>query len=159
MNENDKERIYITIEKKKELITEREFLHNNGRREIAKRLDDAKALGDLSENAEYHQAREDQSHMESRITEIEHILKYGEVIKKTNSDKIEVGSSVIILKKDDQKEIKYKIVGTQESDIFEGKIAFSSPLASAMMGKSKGDSFTFKKPSGENQEFSIIDVK
>lgn len=155
----NKDRIFITLDKRRELEIELESLANSGRHEIAHRLDEAKALGDLSENAEYHQAREDQSHMESRIEEIEYILKYGEIIEKNSDGKINVGSEVVIMKKGEGKEIIYTIVGTQEADIFKGKIAFSSPLASAMIGKSSGEEFEFETPSGDVQKFVVISIK
>ena len=155
----DSDRIFITGKKKKELEKELDFLTNDGRRKIAKELDNAKALGDLSENAEYHQAREDQGRMEARITEIENILKNAEIIKKSKTGKIQVGSEITILKKEENKEFKYKLVGVQEVDILSGKISFSSPLGSAMMGKEAGDSFGFKTPNGKVQKFEIKDVK
>ncbi len=153
------EKIFISIEKKKELEKELDNLINKGRHEIASRLDEAKALGDLSENAEYHQAREDQSHLESRINEIEYVLKYAEIVKKNNSNTVEVGSEVTIVRKDTKKKIVYKIVGVQEADVFEGKIAFSSPLATAIIGKSKNEEFHFETPNGEKQYFNIVDIK
>ena len=155
----DSDKIFITTKKKKELEKELEFLTNEGRRKIAKELDDAKALGDLSENAEYHQAREDQGRMEARITEIENILKNAEIIRKSKTGKIQVGSEVTVIKKDDNKELKYKLVGAQEIDILSGKISFNSPLGSAMIGKKVGDSFEFKTPNGKIQKFEIKEVK
>ena len=153
------DRIFITGKKKKELEKELDFLTNEGRRKIAKELDDAKALGDLSENAEYHQAREDQGRMEARITEIENILKNAEIIKKSKTGKIQVGSEVTLLRKDDNKELTYKLVGVQEIDILSGKISFSSPLGSAMIGKEAGESFEFKTPNDKIQKFKIKEVK
>jgi transcription elongation factor GreA len=147
---------YLTKEKKAELEAELKELLNKGRKEIAERLDDAKALGDLKENAEYHQAREDQGKMEARIEELEVILKEAEIIKHKNTGEIEVGSKVEVKK--DGKKKEFEIVGRQETDIFSGKIALDSPLAKELIGKKKGDKFTFLAPNGKKVEYEIVKV-
>ncbi len=150
---------YISKEKYKELKIELENLLTTGRSKIAQDLDEAKALGDLSENAEYHSAREEQSKMESRILELQGILKSAEIVKPHSSTSVELGSYVYVTKKGSSKKIEYEIVGQEDMDIPAGKIAFDSPLGSAILGKKVGDSFDFKKPNGEISYFKISKIK
>lgn len=148
---------YITQEKKDLLEAELKELFGPKRKELLLALEQAKALGDLSENAEYHQAREDQAKLESRIKEIEHILKHSQIIKKTDSKVIQVGS-VVILEKDGLKgNITYTIVGSEEANMAEGKISHKSPLGSALFGKKKGDNIKFETPKGL-VNYKIIEI-
>ncbi len=147
---------YLTKEKKKELEKELKELIGKGRKDIAERLDEAKELGDLKENAEYHQAREDQGKMEARIEEIEVVLKESEIIQHKNKDIIEIGSKVE-LKKDGKKK-NFEIVGRQEVDILLGKIAFDAPLSKYLLGKKKGDKFIFEAPNGDKVNYEILKV-
>jgi len=152
----DKE--FITKERKIELENELKHLESVERKEIIEALDFAKSLGDLSENAEYHQAREAQGKLEDRIREIKRILKDAEVVSHRKSDKIEVGSTVTVQKKGDKDKKVFTVVGEGEADMSVGKISYQSPLGLALFGKKKGDKASFDGPAG-TIEYSILDVK
>ena len=148
---------YITEEKRISLLAELKDLKGPKRREILDTLEYAKSLGDLSENAEYHQAREDQGKLEERIAKIEKILQSSQTVKGGGGDVIEIGSKVEV-QKDGSKEIKnYVIVGSEEADMKLGKISNHSPFGEALFGKKKGDSVSFKTPSGV-VNYKIINV-
>lgn len=149
---------YITLEKKGELENELKDLVTVKRKEIADALEYAKSLGDLSENAEYHQAREDQARLEDRIAEVEYILKNAEVAQKHNTGMVEVGSVVHVKKSGSTKEIVYTLVGSEEADIPEGKVSNESPLGGALMGKKAGESATIKTPKGEEVTYKIVSI-
>jgi transcription elongation factor GreA len=141
---------YLTPEKKNELEVELTALKSVRRKEIADALEYAKSLGDLSENAEYHQAREDQANCEDRISHIEQILKNAVITTGTHkAGVIEVGSTVTVQKKGSKEEKTYILVGSEEADAVEGKISNESPLGKAILGKAKGDSVTVTAPKGE----------
>lgn len=152
----DKE--FITKERKIELENELKHLESVERKEIIEALDFAKSLGDLSENAEYHQAREAQGKLEDRIREIKRILKDAEVVSHRKSDKIEVGSTVTVQKKGDKDKKVFMVVGEGEADMSVGKISYQSPLGLALFGKKKGEKASFDGPAG-TIEYSILDVK
>ena len=114
---------YITEEKKQALIAELNHLKNVTRKEIKESLNDAKALGDLSENAEYHQAREDQGKTEDRINQIEYMLQSAVIVKKHSSSKVEIGTTVVIKKDGSKENTTYTIVGAEEADITLNKIS------------------------------------
>ncbi len=148
---------YITEEKKKKLEAELSELKGPKRKEVIEALEFAKSLGDLSENAEYHQAREEQGKLEERITKIEHILRSSEIVSKNQSDTIQVGSNITV-KKEGSKDIKnYQIVGSEEADSALGKISNHSPFGEALYGKKKNDVVSFKTPNGE-VIYKIIEV-
>ena len=148
---------YITEEKRKALQKELLELKGPRRKEILDALQYAKSLGDLSENAEYHQVREDQGKLEERIAQIDEILQSAQVVKGGGGETIEVGSKVVVQKEGTKEEKSYMIVGNQESSMAEGKISNTSPFGQAIFGKSKGDSFSFKTPSG-TVNYKIIKV-
>ncbi|MDO8658968.1 MAG: transcription elongation factor GreA [Candidatus Parcubacteria bacterium] len=148
---------YITAEKRKELETELMSLKGPKRREILEALQYAKSLGDLSENAEYHQAREDQGKLEERIAKIDQILKSSETIKKGGGDAVEVGSTVVVQKEKDKERKIFTIVGSEEADMKTGKISHKSPFGEALFGKKKNESVSFKTPSGM-VNYKVIDV-
>jgi transcription elongation factor GreA len=148
---------YITEEKRTALLAELKDLKGPKRREILDILEYAKSLGDLSENAEYHQAREDQGKLEERIAKIEKILQSSQTVKGGGGDVIEIGSKVEV-QKDGSKEIKnYVIVGSEEADMKLGKISNHSPFGEALFGKKKGDNVSFKTPVGM-VNYKIINV-
>jgi transcription elongation factor GreA len=149
---------YITEEKKKELEIEVEALKGPKRKEIIDALEFAKSLGDLSENAEYHQAREDQGKLEERILKIEAILKNSTVITNTGGDTVSVGSTVTVQKENSTDQKTYIIVGAEEADMAKGKMSNHSPLGEALFGKKKGDTITFKTPVGM-VNYKIVEVK
>lgn len=140
---------YLTPEKKTELEKELEHLKSVRRKEIADALEYAKSLGDLSENAEYHQAREDQANCEERISHIEQILKNAVVMTEHKSGFVEVGTQVTVLKKGDKDSRNFTIVGSEEADSLSGKISNESPLGKAILGRVKGDTVSFVTPKGE----------
>jgi transcription elongation factor GreA len=140
---------YLTPEKKIELEHELNQLKTVRRKEIADALEYAKSLGDLSENAEYHQAREDQANCEERIAHVEQILKNAVIMDKHHAGIVEVGATVTVTKKGTKEEKSFTLVGSEEADSFAGKISNESPLGQALLGKSKGDTATVETPKGE----------
>ncbi|OGI71503.1 hypothetical protein A3C60_00840 [Candidatus Nomurabacteria bacterium RIFCSPHIGHO2_02_FULL_37_45] len=150
---------YITEEKRHSLLVELADLKGPKRKEILASLAYAKSLGDLSENAEYHQTREDQGKLEERIAKIEQILKYSQAVVRSGADVVEVGSKVIVQKQEKKEENlpdskmskeqkTYIIVGSEEADMAKGKISNRSPFGQALFGKKKGDNVSFKTPNG-----------
>ena len=144
----------ITLEGKAELEAELEEL--KGRRgHIAEKIANARDYGDLSENAEYDSAREEQGLVESRVSEIEDILQNAEIIKVTKSSTIKVGSTVVL---QNGSKVTYRIVGPVEADPLEGKISNESPIGAALMGKKVGDSVTITTPKAETT-YKVVEVK
>ncbi|MCM2339476.1 MAG: transcription elongation factor GreA [Burkholderiales bacterium] len=148
---------YITEEKKKALEAELKDLEGPKRKEILENLEYAKSLGDLSENAEYHQTREDQGKLEERIKKIQQILQSSEVVKGGGGDTIEIGSKVVVCKVGESTEKTYQIVGSEEADMAQGKISNRSPFGEALFGKKKGDEISFNAPNGVIN-YKIINV-
>ena len=155
----DKEPITIQgIEKiKKELI----YLKEKKRPEIVSAIAEARSHGDLKENAEYHAAKEQQSHNEGRIQQIEDIIARANVIDGTkinNDGKIIFGSSVFLQNLDTNEKISYKIVGKDEADLNQKLIYYKSPIGKGLIGKNKKDLVEISTPAG-TKNFEIIDVK
>ncbi|RJQ29584.1 transcription elongation factor GreA [Candidatus Parcubacteria bacterium] len=142
------DKYYLTKERFEELKKELGDLKNKGRLDIAERLKRAKEFGDLSENSEYAEAREEQSFVESRIFELEELLKKAVLIKKSggSAEHVEVGSTVSV-KKDGQV-FRYTLVGSYEAKPEEGKISDESPLGKAFLRRKVGDSVAVTVPSG-----------
>jgi len=149
---------YITEEKREALLEELKYLKTERRKEILEALEYAKSLGDLSENAEYHQAREDQGKTEDRINQIEYMLQSAIVVKKHHSNKVEVGTTVIVKKDGIKDNITYYIVGAEEADMATGKISTKSPIGSALFGKIKNDTVSINTPKGL-VKYTIVDIK
>lgn len=149
---------YLSKEKFKQLTAELEELKTSKRKEIADELEFAKSLGDLSENAEYHEAREAQAALEDRIATLEKILASAEIVTAHHSSNVEVGSTVHIKKAGDKAEKVYTLVGSEEADFATGKISFKSPLGQAMMGKKKGEEFSFNAPAGV-VKYTIVSIE
>lgn len=143
------ERNYLSKEKYTELEEELQDLKTNRRREVAERLEFAKSLGDLSENAEYHAAREEQSEIEDRINQIETLLKSSEIIEMHHSVAVELGSTLKVKKLSDSSEHVFTIVGSEEADLATNKISYLSPIGSSLMGKKKGEEAEVHTPKGE----------
>jgi len=120
------------------------------RREVVHAIEEARAHGDLSENAEYHAAKERQGMIEARVNELEDKLSRAEVIDPTamNGEKVVFGATVSLLDEDDKK-LKYQIVGADEADVRAGKISYTSPMGRALIGKKKGDEVEVITPGGE----------
>lgn len=136
----------ITADGKKELEAELAQLTSR-RGEIAEKIAAARDYGDLSENAEYDAAREEQGLVESRIAEIEDILQNAELIKASRKSTVSLGSKVEL--KNGSKKVVYHVVGPVEADPLEGKISNESPIGQALMGKKVGDKVTVETPKGE----------
>ncbi len=152
---------YITEEKRHALEIELADLEGPKRQEVLSALAYAKSLGDLSENAEYHQTREDQGKLEGRITKIKEILQSSKTVSKTGSDTVEIGSIVVVkkdVKEQESNETKtYVIVGSEEADMSLGKISNHSPFGMALFGKKKGENISFQTPKGV-VKYNIISV-
>ena len=153
------EKFPMTLEGLEKLKSELEDLRNNQRPEIIKAIAEAREHGDLSENAEYHAAKEEQAHNETRIMELEDLLSKAEVIdpSKLSGEDIKFGAKVILIDLDTDEEAKYQIVGDIESDFKEKKISISSPIAKALIGKSVGDEVEVNTPGG-GKSYEIIKV-
>ena len=127
---------------------------------IIEAISEARAHGDLSENAEYHAAKESQSHNEGRITELEGLIGRADVIDVATmtGDTVRFGATVTLTDDDTGEEVSYQIVGDQEADPKQGRISISSPISRALIGKSVGDSIEVKAPKGD-RGYEIEDVK
>lgn len=149
----------MSQEKFEELTKELDELRTTRRKEVAEQLEYARSLGDLSENAEYQEAREMQAAVEERIGKLEQILKNAKITKGAKSDTVGMGSVVTVepLVKGAEKHT-YTIVGAEEANIIEGKVSYHSPLGAALMGKKKGDEFSFHTPKG-TQKYKILKVE
>ena len=144
-----KKEIFLTGEGYLELENEVQYLKTTKRAEVTQTLKEARALGDLSENSEYEQAREDQANLEKRILEIEYALEHATVIDENKSDgKVGIGCQVELKYEDDDDNESYKIVGSQDADPFNNKISNESPIAAAIMGKRVGDTVEVSSPDG-----------
>jgi transcription elongation factor GreA len=142
-----KNEFYLTAGGLKALKDELHELMTNKRGEIAERLKEAKADGDLSENAMYDAARDEQSFVEGRISEIEHILKHAAVISNKGNGQVSLGSKVQVELEEGEQE--YVIVGSTEANPDEGKISDQSPIGKALIGKKAGDEVEVEVPSGK----------
>ncbi|WP_193176070.1 transcription elongation factor GreA [Oricola nitratireducens] len=127
---------------------------------IIEAISEARAHGDLSENAEYHAAKEAQSHNEGRIGELEDLISRAEVIdiSKLSGTKVKFGATVTLADEDTDAEKVYQIVGDQEADVKAGRISISSPIARALIGKEEGDSVEVQAPGGAHG-YEIVSVK
>lgn len=153
----DEKVYYLTEDSLNNLKKESESLKNKTIPEIAAHIDAARQQGDLSENAEYHQAREDMSWAQGRLAEIEHILSDYQIIQK-NSNKfasVQIGNTIKVNINNQEKE--YTIVGPQEADPSQGLISNESPIGEALIGHSKGDKVKIKTPAGE-QIYTIVNI-
>ena len=149
--------IYLTSEGFLKLEEELDELKKVKRPEIINAIKEARALGDLSENAEYSSARDNQAKIEARIKEIEYTLEHATIIENSNDGKVRVGSVVTIKYDGDDDEEEYTIVGTNEADPFENKISNESPIAQAILGKKENDKVTVDSPNG-SFDIEIIKV-
>lgn len=148
---------YISKEKRDAFSKELEELKTVKRREIAEQLEFAKSLGDLSENAEYHEARDAQAALEERISKIEELLKSAQIISEKHGSVIDVGSTVTIKDKKGTEEV-WHIVGSEEVSVPEKKISNESPLGRLLVGKEKGESLVLTTPRG-TIEYEIVAVR
>jgi len=147
---------YLSQSKMDELNAELKKLKEAIIPELATRIDEAKQLGDLSENAEYHAARDEMAWTQSRVKEIQSILENSVLIHAGGAgDTVSVGSSIVVETGGKQRD--YTIVGAQEADPLSGKISNESPLGAAFLGKKKGDTIDVRVPSG-TQTYKVLDV-
>ena len=147
---------YLTKEKFEEFTKELAELKGVRRKEVAESLEYAKSLGDLAENAEYHEARDNQATIEDRIAKLEDLLKNASIVSGNHGGVVNVGSVVTVEK--DHKKFVYSIVGSEEADVVTNKISIRSPFGQAIVGKKKGDNFSFTAPSGE-LSYKVLEVK
>src|ERR1700722_4035166 len=149
---------YVSKEKFDELTQELEHLKTVRRREIAEQLEYARSLGDLSENAEYEEARNLQAATQGRSRIVEETLSHARIIEHTKGNSVSLGSFVTIQKQGEKEEHTYEIVGSAEANMQEHKISHLSPLGSALMEKKKGETFSFDTPKGP-QKYKIVNIK
>lgn len=149
---------YLTKEKFDELSKELEELKTVKRKQVAENLEYAKSLGDLSENAEYHEAREMQANIEDRIGKLETMLKSAVIISPQHGESVSIGSVVNLEKQKDKSRVKYKIVGSEEANLALSKLSIHSPLGSEMVGKKKNEVFKVTTPRGV-VEYKIVGIE
>lgn len=155
---SDTQETVVSQEKFDEMVKELENLKTVRRTEIAKNLEYARSLGDLSENAEYQEARELQAATEERIRKLEELVKRAHIVTDgKKKDVVGFGSKVAIKKDGTSDAHEYTIVGSEEADMRERKLSHVSPLGAALMGKKKGDTFTFETPNGK-QTYTVEKV-
>jgi transcription elongation factor GreA len=149
---------YLTAEGAEKLRKELEELKGPRRQELARRLRSAIQMGDLSENADYHKAKEDQGFLEGRIQELEYKLRNAVIIDKTaNRDEVGIGNHVTIQEGDGEPET-YHVVGAQEADPRKGRISNESPIGKAVMGHKVGDAVEVETPGGKLR-FKIVKIE
>ncbi|MBP9836421.1 MAG: transcription elongation factor GreA [Candidatus Pacebacteria bacterium] len=150
---------FLTAEKFDELKKELDHLKTVRRKEVAESLEYARSLGDLSENAEYQEARDMQAAIEERIGYLEKVIKEAKIVAHEKKGDVVGLSSIVTIQKDKEKDTRsYTIVGSDEANIHEKKLSYLSPLGEALMGKTKGDEFTFDTPAGK-QKYKILKVE
>lgn len=150
---------FLTSEGYLELETELNHLKTDKRNEVLNALKEARALGDLSENAEYDSARDEQAKLEARIKEVEYILEHATIIdEQASSDTVQIGSTVELEYDGDDETEEYRIVGSQEADPFNNKISNESPIAAAILNKKIGETVEVSSPDGV-YKVKIVSVK
>ncbi len=154
----EKKEIYLTKEGFEELKAELKILKTEKRPKVINAIKEARELGDLSENAEYHSAREEQAILESRIQELDYMIDNAILIEEKVSDKVKLGSTVLIKYDGEDETENYKIVGSTEADPFENKISNESPIAKAIIGKKAGAKVTVESPNGK-YDIEILEIK
>lgn len=145
------ETFYLTPEGAARLKAELEYLKGTAREEMARRLRSAVQMGDLSENADYHKAKEDQGFLEGRIAELEHLLKNATIIEGNHTGQrevVEIGA-IVTVKEDDLPEERYQLVGVKEADPRNGRISNESPIGRALLGHRVGERVEVETPGGK----------
>ena len=155
---SEKKELYLTQDGLDEIKKELEELKLVKRPEVINALKDARAQGDLSENAEYDAARNEQAIVESRIKELEAMVESAVVIKKVDTDTVSIGSKVTLEYIDDEEKEEYSIVGSKEADPFTNKISNESPIAKAIMGLKVGEIVSVESPNGK-YDVKILAIK
>jgi len=154
---NNKE-VYLTEEGLNELKRELDELINVKRPANIQAIKEARSYGDLSENAEYDAARNEQAQIEARVKELEKMLENVSIIKEIKTDSVGIGNVVSVKYVDEDDEDEYRIVGSQEADPFEGKISNESPIAQALLNHKVGDTVTVESPNG-TYDLVITEIK
>jgi len=157
----DTHNAFLTSEKFEELKKELEHLKTTRRKEVAESLEYARSLGDLSENAEYQEARDMQAAIEERIQHLEAVIKEAKIVSGSSGKRGEIvglGNAVTIQKQGEKESRTYTIVGSEEANIQDHKLSYLSPLGEALMGKGKGDTFNFDTPNGK-QVYKVLEIK
>ena len=151
----------LTYEGLKALEEELQDLKLNRRKQVAIKIKEAREQGDLSENAEYDAAKDEQRDIELRIEEIDKILKNAEVVDEEDVDlnAISIGCTVLLRDIEFDEEMEYKIVGSTEADCLNGKISNESPVGVALIGSKEGDQVEVETPSGEMVKYEILSIK
>ena len=153
------EKSYLTADGAKKLKQELEYLKSSAREDLAKRLRAAIQMGDLSENADYTAAKEEQGFLEGRIQELESILKDTVIIEHLNPDLEVVGiGNHVTIQENDFPEEKYHLVGSQEANPAKGRISFESPIGTALLGHKVGDTVIVNTPNGQ-LKFTILAIE
>jgi transcription elongation factor GreA len=154
------ERVPMTIEGFKHLEAELHRLKAEERPRIIQAIAEARAHGDLSENAEYHAAKEAQGLNEAKVAELEDKMSRAEIVdtSKLSGSSIKFGATVTLVDEDTDEKVKYKIVGDLEADVKSGKISISSPIARALIGKSKGDTAEVSTPKGA-RSYEVLKIE
>ncbi|GLX71024.1 transcription elongation factor GreA [Paenibacillus glycanilyticus] len=155
MSQNE---IILTPEGLKKLEEELEELKTVKRSELAQRLKVAISYGDLKENSEYHSAKDDQAFMETRIAQLEKMLKTARVSNSADTTKVGVGSIVVLNDIEMGEKIEYRLVGPAEADVFNNKISYESPMGKAMLGKSVGAMINVDAPIGVIK-YELLEIK
>lgn len=146
---SEKKEFYITEEGLKQLKIDLEQLKMVKRPQVIEALKEARALGDLSENAEYEAARTEQAEVEGKILELEKLLEEAKIITKVSTDSVSIGNKVEVEFVEDKEKDEYFIVGSKESDPFANKISNESPIAQALLNHKKGEKVTVDSPNGK----------
>lgn len=156
---SEEKEYYMTQEGKEKLEQELEYLKTEKRKEVVERIKVARSFGDLSENSEYDAAKDEQAFVESRIAQIEKMIRNAVIIEDSNDDPhvVVIGKKVKFIELPDGDEETYMIVGSAESDPLEGKISNDSPMAKGLLGKRIGDEVVVQTPGGE-LNVKIIEV-
>lgn len=152
-----KREFLLTSEGFLELETELNNLKNEDRPRIIEAIKEARAQGDLSENADYDAARDEQAKIEARIQELEYMLEHAKIIEKVSGDTVSVGTTVTVKYVDDDEEEEYSIVGSMEADPFENKISNESPIGKAIMDRRVGEVISVESPNG-SYDIKIVKI-
>ncbi len=151
--------IALTVEGQQKLEEELHFLETVKRREVGERIKEAKEFGDISENSEYDDAKNEQAWVESRIIEVNQILAHATIISAPKkNDKVSLGSKVELQHGDDGDTTLYRIVGSAEADPADNKISNESPVGQAIIGRKKGDVVAVSLPSGKTIKYTVVSI-
>ncbi|WEK54040.1 MAG: transcription elongation factor GreA [Candidatus Cohnella colombiensis] len=153
-----REEIILTAEGLAKLQEELDELKYVKRKEVAARIKLAISYGDLKENSEYHAAKDDQAFMEGRIVTIQQMLKIAKVVENLDLSSVQVGSTVVLLDKEFDEKIEYRLVGPSEADVAANKVSYESPLGQALLGKEVGNNIKVEAPMGII-EYELLEIK